>query len=155
MVIRNYSYDKSEDLYVVQKFLDGKNQKLARVKTEEEAQLVVEELKKVDWDRTLLPREIKDLILNSFRDETPYYTLTPFGKYQVQKRVRGVQTHFGNYDTEEEAIEMVNKLKMCRWEKDILELLLLIDKEQEEKRIRRQSRGKKNKFKRRLHGIDV
>jgi len=151
---RYYTYDNREDLYFVQKYLDGRIQKLARVRTEEDAQKVVEELKKVDWDRTLLPDETRKLILNNFRDETPYYTLTRFGKYQVQKRVNGVQTHFGNYDTEEEAIEMVNKLKMCRWEKDILDLLLLIDKEQEEKRIRRQSRGKKNKYKRKLLGLE-
>lgn len=151
---RYYTYDNREDLYFVQKYLDGRIQKLARVRTEEDAQKVVEELKKVDWDRTLLPDETRKLILNNFRDESAYYTLTRFGKYQVQKRVNGVQTHFGNYDTEEEAIEMVNKLKMCRWEKDILDLLLLIDKEQEEKRIRRQSRGKKNKYKRKLLGLE-
>lgn len=151
---RYYTYDNREDLYFVQKYLDGRIQKLARVRTEEDAQKVVEELKKVDWDRTLLPDETRKLILNNFRDETRYYTLTRFGKYQVQKRVKGVQTHFGNYDTEEEAIEMVNKLKMCRWEKDILDLLLLIDKEQEEKRIRRQSRGKKNKYKRKSLGLE-
>ena len=152
---RNYCYDKSEDLYVVQKYIDGQNCKLARVRTEEDAQKVVAALKEVDWDRRRLPPEIRELILNSFRDETPYYTLTKYGKYQVQKRVRGVQTHFGNYDTEAEAIAMINKLKMCRWEKDILELLLEIDQEQEIKRIRRQTRGKKNEFKRRLLGIDV
>ena len=151
---RYYTYDNREDLYFVQKYLDGKIQKLARVRTEEDAQKVVAALQEVEWDRRRLPDEIKDLILNSFRDETPYYTLTPFGKYQVQKRVRGVQTHFGNYDTEEEAIEIVNKLKMCRWEKDILELLLLIDEEQEAKRIRRQTRGKKNRAKRKLLGLE-
>ena len=151
---RYYTYDNREDLYFVQKYLDGKIQKLARVRTEEDAQKVVAALKEVEWDRRRLPDEIKELILNSFRDETPYYTLTPFGKYQVQKRVRGVQTHFGNYDTEEEAIEIVNKLKMCRWEKDILELLLIIDEEQEAKRIRRQTRGKKNRAKRKLLGIE-
>lgn len=151
---RYYTYDNREDLYFVQKYLDGKIQKLARVRTEEDAQKVVAALQEVEWDRRRLPDEIKDLILNSFRDETPYYTLTPFGKYQVQKRVRGVQTHFGNYDTEEEAIEIVNKLKMCRWEKDILELLLIIDEEQEAKRIRRQTRGKKNRAKRKLLGIE-
>lgn len=149
-----YTYDAREDLYVIQKYLDGHLQKLARVKTEEDAQKVVAALQEVEWDRRRLPDEIKELILNSFRDETPYYTLTPFGKYQVQKRVRGVQTHFGNYDTEEEAIEIVNKLKMCRWEKDILELLLIIDEEQEAKRIRRQTKGKKNRAKRKLLGIE-
>lgn len=145
-----YTYDNREDLWFIQKCIDGRIQKLARVRTEEDAQKVVEELEKVEWDRQRLPPETRELILNKFRDETPYYTLTPAGKYQVQKRVRGVQTHFGNYETEEEAIAIVNKLKMCRWEKDILELLLLIDEEQDEKRIRRQSHGKKNKYKRRL-----
>ncbi|WP_405285967.1 hypothetical protein [Methanobrevibacter sp.] len=152
---RYYTYDNREDLFFVQKYLDGKIRKLARVRTEEDAKKVVAALQEVEWDRRRLPDEIKDLILNSFRDKTPYYTLTPGGKYQVQKRVRGVQTHFGNYDTEAEAIAMVNKLKMCRWEKDILELLLKIDEEQEIKRIRRQTRGKKNKYKRRMLGIDV
>lgn len=159
MEAKNYTYDKSEDLYVVQKFLDGKNRKLARVKTEEDAQLVVAELKKVDWDRRRLPPEIRELILNSFREDSLYYTLTPKGKFQVSKRVKGKQTHFGNYDSLMEAWEIVNKLKMCRWEKNILQELLAIDIEQERKRIVRQTRGRKrykrNYLLRQLDNVEI
>ncbi len=140
---KNYTYDKTEDLYIVQKYFDGRNHKLARVKTEEDAQLVVAELRKVNWDRRRLPPEVKELILNSFREDSLYYTLTPKGKFQVSKRVKGRQTHFGNYDSLMEAWEIVNKLKMCRWEKNILQELLAIDIEQEQKRIVRQTRGRK------------
>lgn len=145
---KNYTYDKSEDLYVVQKYFDGRNHKLARVRTEEDAKLVVDELRKVDWDRRELPAEIRGLILNRFREDSIYYTMTPKGKFQVSKRVNGKQTHFGNYDTPLEAWEIVNKLKMCRWEKPILQELLAIDIEQDRKRIMRQTRGKKTKHQR-------
>lgn len=142
---KNYTYDKSEDLYIVQKYFDGRNHKLARVRTEEDAQKVVAALREVDWDRTLLSPEIKALILNSFREDCIYYTPTRFGKFQVSKRVNGKQTHFGNYDTPFEAWEIVNKLKICRWEKPILQELLAIDIEQDRKRIMRQTRGRKTR----------
>ena len=145
---KNYTYDKSEDLYVVQKYYDGRNHKLARVRTEEDAKLVVAELRKVDWDRRELPPEIRGLILNRFREDSVYYTRTSTGKFQVSRRVKGKQTHFGNYDTALQAWEIVNKLKMCRWEKPILQELLAIDIEQDRKRIMRQTRGRKTKHQR-------
>lgn len=54
-----YSYDKIWKRYRVARRINGKRYSYGTYATEEEAQAVVEELKKVDWDRAQL-QEIRD-----------------------------------------------------------------------------------------------
>ena len=52
---KNYYYDRIWKRYCVAKTVKGRKMSYGTYATEEEAQLVVEELKKVDWDRNQLP----------------------------------------------------------------------------------------------------
>ena len=54
-----YSYDKIWKRYRIARKINGKRYSYGTYKTEVEAQQVVAELEKVDWDRTRL-QEIKD-----------------------------------------------------------------------------------------------
>ena len=54
-----YSYDKIWKRYRIARKIKGKRYSYGTYKTEEEAQQVVAELEKVDWDRTRL-QEIRD-----------------------------------------------------------------------------------------------
>jgi len=58
---KNYCYIKRDDRYVVYKFIDGKLRNFGRYKYEEDAKLVSDELKKIDWDYNNLPEEYKKL----------------------------------------------------------------------------------------------
>ena len=58
---KNYSYIKKYDRYVVYKTIDGKLRNFGRYKYEEDAKLVSDELKKIDWDYNKLPEEYKKL----------------------------------------------------------------------------------------------
>lgn len=62
-----YTYDKIWKRYRVAKTFHGKKISYGTYTTEEEAQLVVEELKKVDWDRNQLPRIRDHLGIQSVR----------------------------------------------------------------------------------------
>lgn len=60
-VPRNYSYNKSYNLYVVTHMIGGKNHYYGRYKTEEIAKQVVKRLREYDWDKSKLPDIKKEL----------------------------------------------------------------------------------------------
>ncbi|WP_406534546.1 hypothetical protein [Methanobrevibacter sp.] len=64
---KNYYYDRIWKRYRVAKTVKGRKMSYGTYATEEEAQLVVEELKKVDWDRNQLPNIRDKLGIKSVR----------------------------------------------------------------------------------------
>lgn len=60
-VPRNYSYNKSYNLYVVTHMIGGKNHYYGRYTTEEIAKQVVKRLREYDWDKSKLPDIKKEL----------------------------------------------------------------------------------------------
>ncbi len=64
---KNYYYDRIWKRYRVTKTVKGRKMSYGTYATEEEAQLVVEELKKVDWDRNQLPNIRDKLGIKSVR----------------------------------------------------------------------------------------
>lgn len=49
-----------------------------------------------------------------------YYVKTRGGKYTVIRKRNNKRTHFGTYDTEEEARKVVDELKKVNWDKNQL-----------------------------------
>lgn len=64
---KNYYYDRIWKRYRVAKTVKGRKMSYGTYATEEEAQLVVEELKKVDWDHNQLPNIRDKLGIKSVR----------------------------------------------------------------------------------------
>ena len=64
---KNYYYDRIWKRYRVTKTVKGRKMSYGTYATEEEAQLVVEELKKVDWGRNQLPNIRDKLGIKSVR----------------------------------------------------------------------------------------
>lgn len=115
----NYSYNSERDLYYIQKTGD-KRKFIGYVKTEEDALKIIDELEDVGWDRNKLSDESKNRLVNNFRDEPKYYSITPEGNYRITKNVNGVNTYFGVYDTLEEVEHMVELLKHNNWDRNKL-----------------------------------
>ena len=91
--------------FQIQKQIDGERFYFGTYKTEEEAQERVEFLKEHNWDTQ-----------NYLRHVFKYYYATPNGKYVVYKMINGRNYDFGRYDTEKEAMDMVDFLKQHDWD---------------------------------------
>lgn len=114
---KNYTYDKSKDKYNVYKTFDKKCVVYAKLDTEQQAIMMVEELKKVEWDKDKLPVYYRQLLV---RQPKHYGYNKKTGKWRVYKQINGKYTSFGEYISESKAKGIVEKLIANNWNKECI-----------------------------------
>jgi hypothetical protein len=118
--IKNYCYNKKTGDYIVTKKINGKVKRFGHYDTEEEAKMMVEELREVDWDINKLNFITRKKIMPD-KPEPKYYIYNKEdGTYTVQKNIKGKNIYFGRYETEDEAKMIVEELKKVNWNKNRL-----------------------------------
>lgn len=116
-VPKYYTYNKKHKLYQVKKRFGNEWKYFGYYKTCEEAEYVVDELIKVDWNMETLPVHVQELILSEAKY---YYRKNNDGKYIVRKQCNNKTYHYGVYDSEDESKQIVNLLKEHNWRLDNL-----------------------------------
>lgn len=107
-----YSYSNGK--YNISHVVDGEYTFYGSFDTVDEAEKMVSELIKANWNVNYLPLEFK----NKLNSKPKYYTFNKKDNaFVVQKWVNGEKVHFGYYKTEEEAKARVEELKKNGWEK--------------------------------------
>ena len=102
-------YTFSNGKYLITKKVGDTIRSFGAYSSEEEAQRMVEELKKVNWDINKLSYFDK----KQFQKQHKYYTYNKrSNKYTVVKHGQ----YYGTYLSEEEAIEIVRLLKSVNWD---------------------------------------
>ena len=115
---KNYTYDKSTNKYIVYKTINKKYTTFAKVSSEKEAQEIVCELNKVNWNPEELPSDIKKMLIQYNPKHYGYNKRT--GKWRVYKHINGKHTSFGEYGSESTAKKIVKKLIANNWNKECL-----------------------------------
>lgn len=101
-----YAYNKTHKLYQVKKRMGDDWFYFGYYHTPEEAEEIVEHLKRVDWDKTKLPKSILDKI-NPSKDEVYKYG----DSYKIIHKTDEGNKTYGVYPTRKEACIMSNILK--------------------------------------------
>lgn len=65
---KNYTFDQRKKLWKVEKCIDGKRYIYGYYKNEWEAMMIVEEMKRRDWDKSRL-REVQEVVEDYFKDK--------------------------------------------------------------------------------------
>lgn len=65
-VVKNYTYSTIKNAFIVKKSINGKEIYYGSYKKEKDAQQIVDELKKANWDKNELPR-IKEEVLKTWQ----------------------------------------------------------------------------------------
>ena len=84
----------------------------AKLDSEEDAKELVEELKKVNWDGSVLPSEFRDKLV---KNNPKYYYKNSTGGYRIVKIINGKEKYFGTFNTVDEAKSHVEYLKSLDW----------------------------------------
>ena len=104
-IMPKYYSRRPNGSFKILKQIDGERFYFGTYKTEEEAQWRVEFLKAHNWNRPF------------FTKCTPkHYSKVKNGKYVVYKTINKRIYNFGRYDTEQEAMDMVDFLKRHDWD---------------------------------------
>ena len=106
-----YTYNKKHKLYQIKKRFGKKWKYFGYYKTEEEAEHMVNELKKVDWNINELSAELQEQIVS----KPKHYTKCSNSKYTIHKKCNDKHYHYGVYDTLEEAKKITDLLKDNNW----------------------------------------
>ena len=107
-------YKGKNGKYWIGKTINGKRQYYGTVATEEEAKKVVQSLRECNYDRELLPEDIKEL-LNSTKGYTKVHN-----KYQINKIINGERITYGYTNNEDDAKKVVSALRECDYNIDLL-----------------------------------
>lgn len=106
-----YTYNKKHKLYQIKKRFGDDWKYFGYYKTQKEAEFIVDELKKVDWNVELLPEDLRELVTSN--------KVKNYGKskdrYIVIKTCDYTHHNYGSYDTEEEAKKIVELMKKNNW----------------------------------------
>lgn len=116
---KQYTFNKRLGKYQVYKKQNGKRVHFGVYNTVEDAEAVVKELEKADWDKNQLDSIIEKLGIESRRVVKNYYFLN--GRYAVRKMIDGDLLCFGYYDTEETAKKIAVEMKKANWDKSRLD----------------------------------
>lgn len=120
-----YTYNKIMDKYQIKKRFGSEWKYFGYYPSETEAQRMVEELEKANWDIEKLPYGFRKVILIKLKKETPsrpknYTFHNGYKQYNVSKMIKGKYNYYGFYDTEAEAIQVVEYLKQNNWKNNVL-----------------------------------
>ena len=110
-----YTKTKS-NTYAITKSIKNETIYYHTFKTREEAENAVKYLKKNNWDKK---RFIYDY-LDGEPERMKYIKRMPNGKYSIQKYINGEYSHFGTFDTLEEAIRERDICVECDWDYDLI-----------------------------------
>lgn len=115
---KNYTYDKSNENYIVYKTINGKYTTFGRYDSENEAIAIVDLLKNVDWNLDQLTPDERERINKPVPKHYGYNKQN--NSWRVYKQINGKYTSFGEYPTEAKAQEVVELLKKNNWNKECL-----------------------------------
>lgn len=121
--IHNKYYHKHHNKFVISKFINGKLKVFGTVDSEETAKRIVYILFYNNWDVDSLPLKFQE----ELKPRSPKNYCLDKGMYCVYKQIDGVRKTFGYYETEDEAKEVVEELKLVNWDVNRLPYLIKRD----------------------------
>lgn len=114
---KNYHYSSSSDVYRVTKTINKQHIFFGDYVSEEDAQKVVEYLRKHNWnDEGLKDFEHKHNICTRKKGKKHHY-YNDGKRFRVYKNINGKRIYFGAYDSPTTAESIVEKLEEVNWDK--------------------------------------